>query len=105
RAWSGHRASLGRAVAVAAGIALAGLGLHLAAGLVMPDLAAHQVPGWLVAWVAVVFTMLFLFQSLLWRASAHPLGCSLYIHALNGFYVGTLANRLMARLWPSRSIS
>lgn len=105
RAWSGHRASLGRALAVAAGIALAGLGLHLAAGLVMPDLAAHQVPGWLVAWVAVVFTMLFLFQSLLWRASAHPLGCSLYIHALNGFYVGTLANRLMGRLWPSRSIS
>ncbi len=105
RAWSGHRTSLKRALAVAAGIALAGLGLHLAAGLVLPDLATHHAPGWLVAWVAAVFTLLFLFQSLLWRASAHPLGRGLYIHALNGFYVGTLANRLLGRLWPSRSLS
>jgi NAD(P)H-quinone oxidoreductase subunit 5 len=104
RAWSGHRASLTRALAAAGGIAAAALGLHLAAGLVLPDASAHRSPGWLVAWVAAVFTLLFLFQSLLWRASAHPLGRILYIHALNGFYIGTAANRLLGRLWPSRSL-
>lgn len=105
RAWSGHRGSLPRALTVAVAITTAALGLHVTAGLILPDFPEHHAPGWLVAWVTVVFTGLFLFQSLLWRASSHPLGRKLYIHALNGFYIGTLANRLLARLWPSRSLS
>ena len=105
RAWSGHRASLTRALVVAAGIVLSSMLLHAAAGLVLTGMAEHKAPVWLVAWVAFVFTALFFFQSMLWRASAHPLGRKLYIHALNGFYVGTLANRLLGRLWPSRTLS
>lgn len=105
RAWSGHRASLTRALVVAAGIVLSSMLLHAAAGFVLTGMAEHKAPVWLVAWVGFVFTLLFLFQSMLWRASAHPLGRKLYIHALNGFYVGTLANRLLGRLWPSRSLS
>lgn len=105
RAASGHRQSLPRALATAAAIALTALSLHLAAGHLLPSPASHLPPAWLTAAVASIFVLLFLFQSLLWRASAHPVGRSLYIHALNGFYISTLANRLLGRLWPSRLLS
>ena len=102
RAWSGHRASLGRALLAAGGVALASLGLHLAAVQALPDTVIHRPPLWLTVWVGSVFALLFVFQSMLWRASARPLGRALYVHALNGFYVGALANRLLGRLWPNR---
>jgi NAD(P)H-quinone oxidoreductase subunit 5 len=105
RAWSGHRAVLGRAVMVSAGVAIAALGLHLAAGHLMPDPAAPAIPLWLGLVVGTSFAALFLFQALLWRASAHPLGRRLYVHALNGFYVSSIANRLLNRLWPSRPLT
>lgn len=105
RAWSGHRGSLGRALAASAGIGLAALGLHLAAGHLLPLPTPPVIPVWLAAFVTTALVALFLFQALLWRASAHPLGRRLYVHALNGFYVGTLANRLLNRLWPSRPLS
>lgn len=105
RAWSGHRGGLMRALAAATGIAFAALGLHLAAGSLLPEPAAPAVPLWLGAFVTIAFACLFLFQALLWRASAHPLGRRLYVHALNGFYVSTFANRLLNRLWPSRPIA
>jgi NAD(P)H-quinone oxidoreductase subunit 5 len=105
RAWSGHRASLTRALLVAAGVVLSSMLLHAAAGLLVTGMTEHKAPAWLIVWVSLVFAMLFLFQSMLWRASAHPLGRKLYVHALNGFYVGTLANRLLGRLWPSRTHS
>lgn len=105
RAWSGHRASLTRALIAAACVVLSSMLLHAAAGWVLTGMVEYKAPVWLVAWVAFVFIILFFFQSMLWRASAHPLGRKLYIHALNGFYVGTLANRLLGRLWPSRTQS
>jgi NAD(P)H-quinone oxidoreductase subunit 5 len=105
RAWSGHRGSLWRAVGTAAVIAPAALGLHLAAAHLLPSLPLHQPPAWLTGVVAAAFVFLFVFQSLLFRASGHALGRRLYVHALNGFYVGTLANRLLGRLWPNRSAS
>lgn len=105
RAWSGHRASLTRALVVASGIVLSSMLLHTAAGSLVTGMTEHKAPAWLIVWVSFVFAMLFLFQSMLWRASSHPLGRKLYVHALNGFYVGTLANRLLGRLWPSRTHS
>lgn len=105
RAWSGHRGSVRRALAAASGIALAALGLHLAAGHLLPEPAAPVVPLWLGIFVSTAFAALFLFQSLLWRASAHPLGRILYVHALNGFYVNAIANRLLNRLWPRRPLA
>jgi NAD(P)H-quinone oxidoreductase subunit 5 len=73
RAWCGHRANLGRALASAVGIALIAIGLHLAAGYLMPEPAGPAVPLWLAIIVTLAFASLFLFQALLWRASAHPL--------------------------------
>lgn len=100
RAWSGDRRSLPGALTVAAAVAILTSALHhmAARGLSFPE--APPVPFWLGILVATVFIALFLFQSLLWRASAHPLGRRLYVHALNGLCVGTFANRMLNRLWP-----
>ena len=51
--------------------------------------------------VDVYQAALFAFQCVLWRAAHHPFGRRVYVHALNGFYIGTLGNRLLDRLWPS----
>jgi hypothetical protein len=72
---------------------------------VLSGYVSYDAPLALKLWIAVVFGGLFLFQSMIWRASNHPWGRKLYIHALNGFYVGTLANRFLGRLWPTRKIS
>jgi len=101
RAWSGNPRTLPRALAAAAAVAFLACLLHSLAGSFLPFAAAPEAPTWLLAFIAIAFTSLFLFQTLLWRASTSPLGRCLYVHALNGFYVGPLANRLLNRLWPS----
>lgn len=103
RAVSAHAALLPRAILASIGIVLIALALHLVAAHLLPDNAAPPVPAWLAAFIGTAFVALFFFQALLWRASAHPLGRRLYVHALSGFYVGTLANRLLNRLWPTKS--
>ena len=105
RATSGNLGSLPRAITAAVGIACVGLTLHFVAGQLLPTPVAPPVPAWLGAFIAAAFVTLFLFQALLWRASAHPIGRLLYVHALSGFYVGTLANRLLNHLWPSKQSS
>ena len=102
RATSGNPSSLPRAIAAALGVAIVALVLHFASGLLLPTPVAPPVPTWLGAFVAVAFVALFFFQALLWRASAHPIGRILFVHALSGFYVGTFANRILNRLWPSK---
>jgi len=59
----------------------------------------------LLAVVGAVFVALFIFQALLWRAAHYALGRRLYVHALNGFYLGTYANRLLGILWPRRQVA
>lgn len=102
RATSGNPSSLPRALAAALGIASVALALHFVAGQLLLTPVAPPVPGWLGVFVLAAFVTLFFFQALLWRASAHPIGRRLYVHALSGFYVGTLANRALNRLWPSQ---
>ena len=102
RATSGNFGSLPRAIAAALGIACVALTFHFVAGYLLPTPVAPPVPAWLGVFVSTAFVFLFLFQALLWRASAHPIGRLCYVHALSGFYVGTLANRLLNRLWPSK---
>ena len=103
RTWSaGAGLSSGlKAVAVGAGLALLGLALHHGADRLLAEPVAPAPPALLLGFIAAVFVSLFLFQALLWRANAHPLGRTLYVHALNGFYVSTMANRLLGRLWPA----
>ena len=92
-----------RAVTGAAFIAVVSLVLHGAAAWLFPDFPVSSPPGALIGFVAGVFVLLFLFQALLWRASHHEVGRRLYLHALNGFYLGTQANRLLGHLWPRHS--
>jgi NAD(P)H-quinone oxidoreductase subunit 5 len=103
RAWSGGKispAAVLAAVALATGVAAATLALHQAARVGFTELPRFTPAPWLVAGVAVVFAALFAFQCVLWRAAHHPIGRRLYVHALQGFYIGTLGNRLLGRLWP-----
>lgn len=106
RAWSAapQARTLVRAGASAFVIALLSLALHRAASLLYP----HSEPPWsspaVPATVGSIFAGLFIFQSLLWRANRSPLGRRLYVHALNGFYVGTHLNRLLGRLWPTETV-
>jgi len=50
--------------------------------------------------VMTLFVGLFAFQVWLWRAGTSEWGRRWYVHAMNGFYVGTMGNRLLDRLWP-----
>ncbi len=102
RAWSASRGwkSFLRSFLAAFAIGVASFGLHAGANSMLP-LAGDVRPSLaLLSFVGAIFAALFLFQALLWRAGRHPLGRSLYVHALNGFYVGTVANRLLLHLWP-----
>ena len=90
--------SLGVAVLV---VALTGV-LHAVAGFLLTGVAAPETPSNLTGFVVGVFLALFFFQALLWRAGHYPFGRRLYVHALNGFYLGTIANRLLGHLWPRR---
>jgi NAD(P)H-quinone oxidoreductase subunit 5 len=92
--------SVVRGVAAAVTVVGLSLALHAVASRLSAGLPALQPPPALLATVAAVFIGLFLFQALLWRTNAHPLGRRLYVHALNGFYLGTLFNRILGRLWP-----
>ncbi|MEO7431894.1 MAG: NADH-quinone oxidoreductase subunit L [Dokdonella sp.] len=47
------------------------------------------------------FAMVTLLQSLLPRHAGEPRWQALYAHVSNGFYVNTIANRLVLRYWPS----
>jgi NAD(P)H-quinone oxidoreductase subunit 5 len=102
RAWSagGGLRVITQGVAVALWVTAVGFGLHAVAALVFAGLPVGQPPWELVVAVGAVFAGLFVTQALLWRAGGHALGRRLYVHVLNGFYLGTVFNRLLGRLWP-----
>ena len=102
RAWStgGGITTALRGIGVAGGICLASLALHAAAGAMFAHLPVVNPPPVLLALVGIIFLALFIFQALLWRAGHYAFGRRLYVHALNGFYLGTYANRALGRLWP-----
>jgi NAD(P)H-quinone oxidoreductase subunit 5 len=102
RVWSVNLRNLPRILGVTFGISVLCLGLHLFAGEWMTSSGSPEIPSWLVAIITTAFTGLFLFQSLLRRSSEHPINRKLYIHVLNGFYIGTLVNRILNKLWPRK---
>lgn len=55
----------------------------------------------IVAVVVLGFGALTVFQNLMPRHAGEPRWQALHIHIANGFYVNTLANRLVLRIWPS----
>ena len=106
RAWSsgGGPRTVARGVAAAAVIAFASLALHIGASSLFTHLPVARTPPGLLIAVGAIFAALFLFQAMLWRANGRPLGRRLYVHAVNGFYVGTLSNRLLGHLWPRHPV-
>ncbi|MCP5531017.1 MAG: hypothetical protein H7A44_11320 [Opitutaceae bacterium] len=90
----------GQGLLVALGVVGLSLLLHAGAERLIP--ATNYVPSGLVLIaITTLFAGLFVFQLMLWRAGENPLARRVYVHALNGFYLGTLANRALGRLWPS----
>lgn len=102
RLWSaaGFQRSAASGLAAAAAMALLSLALHAGSSLLVAGPPAPRPPMALVSGVVAAFAALFLFQALLWRSRHHPWGQSFYVHALNGFYLGAWANRVLGRLWP-----
>lgn len=107
RTWSagGGALTVLRGMIGAGIICLVSLALHAGASGLFTHLPTTNPPPFLLAVIGAIFTALFLFQALLWRAGHHALGRRLYVHALNGFYVGTYANRLLGWLWPRHATS
>lgn len=105
RAWSagGGPRVIARGVAVAGLVTGLSFGLHAGAALLFRQLPAGDPPRAVVIAVGAVFAALFLAQSLLWRAGRRAWSRRLYVHVLNGFYLGTFFNRLLGRLWPGES--
>ena len=90
-------------------LALAGFALHR----VFDSLLISVVPKSKVVWTGidtglitfplVLFLAVLVFQTQLPVWSDHPVCRALYVHARNGFYFTTLANRLVAAFWPLSS--
>ncbi|MFZ9683302.1 MAG: proton-conducting transporter membrane subunit, partial [Cephaloticoccus sp.] len=74
------------------------LGLHRLALAITPESAVINPVG--PVFVGLIFLALFFTQAFVWRAPHVPWAQRVYVHALNGFYLGTLANRQLGRLWP-----
>jgi NAD(P)H-quinone oxidoreductase subunit 5 len=106
RHWSVARgsAALG-GLALASVFALAASGLHRVSDQLLPGL--HQrapVSPLPVAFAIAAFLGLFAVQALLWRSAGSRVGRALYVHALNGFYVGALTARVLEHCWPAPAI-
>jgi NAD(P)H-quinone oxidoreductase subunit 5 len=52
----------------------------------------------------LAFALVMIFQSSFARPGSGPRAQALYVHVNNGFYVNTLANRLVLKLWPTRAV-
>ena len=104
RLWSANASprSVMRGLAAGAAVVAISLSLHSATSYLLPDAPQGETPAALLAGLGLIFAGLFVFQALLWRAEHWPLGRRLYVHALNGFYLGTLLNRLLGQLWPRK---
>lgn len=96
-------------VAIAAGVALLSFALHAGAGWCFAS-SLGAAPTSPVLWPLAAFTILgFLFIAL--RVFLPPgwvetrFGQAVFVHAYNGFYLNTLANRVVHALWRNNSCS
>lgn len=94
---------IGRSLAAATAVVFAYFALQLISAAAFASALAPP-PGALrpLALVAAVapFAGLTALQALLPQLSTSPFWRALYMHALNGFYLNTYANRLILKLWP-----
>lgn len=91
----------GFAVAVAVAYFALQLGAErLLAEALPPPVARGPLDLALVGLVVLAFGAVLVLQNLLPYRAAAPRWRALYVHLLNGLYVNTLADRLVARFWP-----
>lgn len=96
-----------RALTLVAGVAVAYFSLQWVAAAItadaLPAIGPLRGPFDLTVIFAVVlgFAVVTVMQSLLPRHAGEPRWQALYAHVSNGFYVNTIANRLVLRFWPS----
>lgn len=88
--------------AVSAGYFALHLGFKTLLGnsIVHPEIEPLAWP--LGAVIALLFIAVLVLQEQIATAMAHPKMRALYVHARNGFYFNTLANRAVQKLWPVR---
>ena len=88
--------------AVSAGYFALHLGFKALLGesIVHPEIEPLSWP--VAAAIALLFIAVLVLQEQLATAMAHPKMRALYVHARNGFYFNTLANRAVQKLWPMR---
>ena len=94
-------------LAVAAGVGLLSVALHEGTRHLLGASVAPA-PAFTMAWpIALLTALSFLMLALraflppTWASTAA--GRTLFVHAYNGFYVNTAANRLIAAIWPPRA--
>jgi NAD(P)H-quinone oxidoreductase subunit 5 len=98
---------VGRTLLLAAGVACAYFGLQftaerLLAGTLPPSQALRgPLDVGIVTAVMLSFAVITFLQGLVPRHAGEPRWQALYAHVANGFYVNTLANRLVLRFWPN----
>lgn len=95
--------TLGLTVAAAtAWFGLQWLAARLFAGALPGDAGLHGASTVvIVALVVGGFAAVTILQSTLARSSGTPRWQALHVHVSNGFYINTIANRLVLRLWPT----
>ncbi len=84
------------------GLATAYSLLHHVAGLLMPSAATTATPLGPIGMITTVavLAVLFALNIAAPRLAEWPTVRTFYVHARNGFYLNTLANRFATRLWP-----
>lgn len=89
-------------VALAAGaiLSLVYFGLHRLAELVVRP--SHSNGNWAGLTISVLFLLIAVAQARLPLLAGTSFGRQLYVHARNGFYCNTLANRVTTAFWPAR---
>ena len=98
---------IGRVIALALGVAALYFALQWAAAAllagVLPPVAALRSTLDLVLLTTVIasFAAITLLQSQLPGHAGEPRWQALYVHVSHGFYVNTVANRLVVRFWPA----
>jgi NAD(P)H-quinone oxidoreductase subunit 5 len=100
---------IGRAMLLCGGAAGVYLGLQRAAEILMagtlPTTQALRGPVGIaiVTLVVLSFAAVVFFQGIIPRRAGEPKWQALYAHVANGFYINTLANRLVIEFWPDKS--
>jgi NAD(P)H-quinone oxidoreductase subunit 5 len=96
-----------RTLGLTALVASAYFGLQWVAAMVVAGVVPANAPArgavTLIAVLGVVaaFAAVTVFQGSLARSGGTPRWQALHVHVANGFYVNTIANRLVLRLWPT----